>query len=147
MCILYPIGGLPWSYPAGLKPNEEKVRAIMGAPRPIEVGQLRSFLGLMNYYRKLLSNLSSILGPLYLLLQRYAPWIWGKEQEDIFNRTKCLLVANNLLDNFDPEKALDVILRLKVWEQSFPTGCEMFRTDPFTMLLDHSSTRRKATPN
>ena len=80
----------------------------MGAPRPIDVGQLRSFLGLMNYYEKFLPNLSSILGPLYLLLQRYTPWVWGKEQEDVFNRAKGLLVSNKLLEHFDPEKALVV---------------------------------------
>ena len=54
----------------GLRPCEAKVHAIRGAPRPVDVNQLRSFLGLMNYYGKFLPNLSSILSPLYLLLQK-----------------------------------------------------------------------------
>ena len=54
----------------GLKPCESKVQAIRGAPQPVDVAQLRSFLGLMNYYGKFLHNLSSILSPLYLLLQK-----------------------------------------------------------------------------
>ena len=36
----------------GIKPNAEKVQAIKGAPRPRDVSQLRSFLGLMNNYKE-----------------------------------------------------------------------------------------------
>ena len=45
----------------GLQPTTEKVRAIVDAPAPQNVSQLRSFLGLVNYYGKFLPNLSSIL--------------------------------------------------------------------------------------
>ena len=34
----------------GLQPTEEKVRAITEASPPTNVSQLRSFLGLINYY-------------------------------------------------------------------------------------------------
>ena len=49
----------------GLRPTEEKIRAIQEA---CNVSQLRSFLGLLNYYGKFLPNLSSILAPLHRLL-------------------------------------------------------------------------------
>ena len=45
----------------GLRPTQEKVRAIIEAPMPQDVSQLRSFLGLVNYYAKFLPQLSSIL--------------------------------------------------------------------------------------
>ena len=54
----------------GLKPNEEKVQAIKSAPRTADVTQLRSFLGLVNYYGKFLPHMSSVLAPLYQLLQK-----------------------------------------------------------------------------
>ena len=34
----------------GLHPLEDKVRAIMEAPEPQDVSELRSYLGLLNYY-------------------------------------------------------------------------------------------------
>ena len=55
---------------AGLHPSEEKVRAIVDAPVPKDVTQLRSFLGLLNYYGKFLPQLPSTLAPLYALLQK-----------------------------------------------------------------------------
>ena len=54
----------------GLQPTEEKVRAIKEAPPPTNVSQLRSFLGLVNYYSKFLPNLANTLAPLYSLLQK-----------------------------------------------------------------------------
>ena len=46
----------------------EKVRAITDTPEPKSVSQLKSFLGLVNYYSKSLLNLSIVLFPLYRLL-------------------------------------------------------------------------------
>ena len=34
----------------GIKPSQEKVRALLQAPAPTDVQQLRSFLGAVNYY-------------------------------------------------------------------------------------------------
>ena len=42
----------------GLQPTNQKVRAITEAPRPTNVSQLKSFLGMLNYYGKFLPNLS-----------------------------------------------------------------------------------------
>ena len=52
----------------GLQPTQEKIQAIQNAPPPQNVSQLKSFLGLLNYYCKFLPNLSSTLAPLYMLL-------------------------------------------------------------------------------
>ena len=42
----------------GLQPTSEKVQAIHKAPAPKDVSQLKSFLGLLNYYCKFLPQLS-----------------------------------------------------------------------------------------
>lgn len=47
----------------GLQPSVEKVRAIQNAPEPRSITELKSFLGLLNYYNKFLPNLSSVLFP------------------------------------------------------------------------------------
>ena len=54
----------------GLQPTSEKVQAIHEAPAPKDVTQLKSFLGLLNYYCKFLPTLSTTLAPLYGLLQQ-----------------------------------------------------------------------------
>ena len=54
----------------GLQPTKEKVRAISEAPAPLNVTQLRSFLGVVNYYSMFLPNLSTMLVPFYKLLRK-----------------------------------------------------------------------------
>ena len=92
----------------GLRPTEEKIRAIAEAPAPWNVAQLCSFLGLVNYmyYGKFLPQLSSTLSPLYKLLQKHAKWIWGPDQEKSFRSAKTQLALSCLLVHFDPDKEL-----------------------------------------
>ena len=54
---------------AGLKPSPNKVRAIVEAPRPTKISELKSFLGLISYYTKFLPNLADSLAPLYKLMK------------------------------------------------------------------------------
>ena len=54
----------------GLQPTQDKVNAILEAPAPENVSQLRSFLGAIGYYSKFVPNLSSKLAPLYRLLRK-----------------------------------------------------------------------------
>jgi hypothetical protein len=72
----------------GLQPTSEKVKAIKEAPVPTNVQQLRSFLGLINYYNKFLPALSSTLAPLYQLLQKSQKWVWEKKQTQAFQKAK-----------------------------------------------------------
>ena len=47
----------------GIHSTEEKTQAICDAPTPTNVTELRSFLGILNYYGKFLPNLSTKLYP------------------------------------------------------------------------------------
>ena len=65
----------------GIQTFKEKVRALqLEAPAPTNTQQLRSFLGAVNYYKKFISNLSSVLSPLNKLLQKGVKWTWGEAQ-------------------------------------------------------------------
>ena len=90
----------------GLQPSEEKVRAIREAPPPSNVSQLRSFLGLVNYYGKFLPHLASTLTPLYSLLQKAKHFTWGKAQDKAFKEAKGLLTSQTLLVHFDGSREL-----------------------------------------
>ena len=74
----------------------------------MDVGQLRSFLGLVNYCGKFLPNIASTLAPLNLLLHMQTGWRWEIEQSREFERAKRLLTSNLLLVHFDPDKELIV---------------------------------------
>ena len=98
-----------WDIPSQIKePTTQKVRAIVEAPRPTNVSQLKSFLGLLNYYEKFLPNvnLSTHLAPLYTLLQKQSPWSWDKSQEEAFKKPKSMLTSSRLLTHYDPTKTL-----------------------------------------
>jgi hypothetical protein len=43
-----------------LHPSPSKVQAIKQVPQPTNVTELKSFLGLVNYYHKFLPNLSTL---------------------------------------------------------------------------------------
>eukprot|EP00118_Oscarella_pearsei_P023941 m.294194 g.294194 ORF g.294194 m.294194 type:complete len:713 (+) comp40742_c0_seq74:392-2530(+) len=57
----------------GLHTTEKKQAAIEKAPRPVNVKQLRSFLGLVNYYGKFIPDLSTTEKPLNELLKKDTP--------------------------------------------------------------------------
>jgi len=53
----------------GVHTTLDKIEAIQEAPTPQNVKQLRSFLGLVQYYSKFITNRSSLLHPMYQLLK------------------------------------------------------------------------------
>lgn len=72
----------------GLLPQPKKIAAIMKAPRPNNVHELKSYLGMLNYYSKFLPNLSNQLAPLYDLLKKDMKWIWTRKQQSAFEHSK-----------------------------------------------------------
>lgn len=60
----------------GLHMTSKKVKAITGAPKPRDVQELRSFLGLLHYYGKLLPKPASQLQHMNDLLKTGRAWAW-----------------------------------------------------------------------
>ena len=88
----------------GLQPTNEKVKALKEAPVPRNVSQLKSFLGLLNYYGKFIPHLSTLLAPLHRLLRKQSTWTWGSEQQDAFDHVKGILASDSVLARYDPSK-------------------------------------------
>ena len=87
----------------GIPATPDKISAIVEAPMPTNVQQLRSFLGLLNYYRKFLA---SIIQPLNDLLRKNKRWEWTDECSQAVNTAKQLLTTSNLLTHYDPSLPL-----------------------------------------
>lgn len=90
----------------GLHPSESKVRAIRDAPTPTNVTELKSFLGLLNYYHKFLPDLATLLAPLHQLLRKDTKWMWTHNQEEAFKQAKSFLHSKSLLTRYDENKPL-----------------------------------------
>jgi hypothetical protein len=56
----------------GVRPNEDKVAAIRDIPIPTNAKEVRSFLGVINYYLRFLGNLAGKVEPLNRLLKKNA---------------------------------------------------------------------------
>ncbi|XP_024154359.1 uncharacterized protein K02A2.6, partial [Oryzias melastigma] len=91
---------------AGLHKSPEKVRAIVEAPTPSNVGQLRSFLGMINYYGRFIPDLATVLKPLNAMLQKGQKWTWSKACESAFGKAKALLVSQDVLTHYNAELPL-----------------------------------------
>ncbi|KAL3187052.1 hypothetical protein MRX96_025989 [Rhipicephalus microplus] len=81
-----------------------KVEAVLKAPKPQNKKELQSYLGLINFYRTFLPNLSSHLQPLHLLLRDGQQWAWREEQNLAFQCSKELITKAPVLVHFDPAK-------------------------------------------
>ena len=56
----------------GVKPNSAKLEAVKNFEQPRNVTEMQLFLGLAGYYRKFISNFSSIAKPLTELKKGYS---------------------------------------------------------------------------
>jgi transposase InsO family protein len=90
----------------GIQPTTDKVDAVLNAPVPNNVSELKSYLGLLNFYAKFLPHLSSTLAPLHNLLRKDVQWSWGPQQDAAFQTSKQHLVSAEVLVHFDPKKDL-----------------------------------------
>jgi len=85
--------------PDGLEPLAAKVEAMAALPVPTSVEQLRSYMGLLNYYRCYVPDFSAIAQPLNQLLQkgRDVQGEWGDQQDLAFAELKRVLCTPGLV--------------------------------------------------
>ena len=86
----------------GIQPTESKVEAVVNAPRPTNKTELKSFLGMLQYYGKFIPQLSTLLYPLNRLLRKEVKWEWSKECENVFKMAKQRLTKAPVLTHYDP---------------------------------------------
>ncbi|KAK9701799.1 RNase H-like domain found in reverse transcriptase [Popillia japonica] len=70
------------------------------------VNDLRTFLGLVNYYQKFLPNLASKLHPINKLLRKDIPFTWNSQCEKVFTKLKKEISSDKVLIPYTPEPPL-----------------------------------------
>ena len=94
----------------GVSVNDDKIKIIRDHSIPQNKKQLKSFFGLVNYYRKYIPNVAKISEPLNVLLRKNVPFNWTEECQASFQKLKDLLTSAPILafPNFDLEFQLSV---------------------------------------
>ena len=74
--------------------DESKIKAIQEWDPPTKVPQLRSFLGLVNYYRRFIKGYSARAAPLTDLLKKSRAWTWDEKCQQAFEDLKKALTGS-----------------------------------------------------
>jgi hypothetical protein len=72
----------------GVGTDPSKIEAISACPVPANTKELRSFLGLVVYYRKFVQHFGAINQPLTNLLKKGVLFIWIKDHQVAFEALK-----------------------------------------------------------
>lgn len=78
----------------GINVDKKKIEAITQWPRPTTSTQVRSFVGLCNFYRRFVKDFAKIAAP---LTSAQTTFTWGPEEERAFNELKTALTTAPVL--------------------------------------------------
>ncbi|CAH2097419.1 unnamed protein product [Euphydryas editha] len=90
----------------GVLPDPEKTKVITNFPVPKNSKEIKSFLGLIGYYRKFIENFSKLTKPLTKLLKKNTPFTWTEEQQESFDTMRNILISPKILQYPDFTKEL-----------------------------------------
>ena len=86
----------------GIRPDEKKVKAVKDFETPTSLTKVKSFLGMVNYYRKFISDFAKIAKPLNELTRKTTgPFIWTTEAQEAFLELKRKLMSSPILVHAD----------------------------------------------
>lgn len=88
----------------GCKIDKDRVKAIENLKEPQSLKNLQSMLGMYNYLREFVPNMSEITAPLRVLLKRDVAWHWNADQQMAFDKLKEAIASSPVLNNFDLNK-------------------------------------------
>lgn len=88
----------------GIATDPKKVDAIKTWPSPKTIKQVRSFLGLVGWYRRFISNFSELVFPITEVLSTKKKFLWTDAAETAFQNLKNVITSAPVLQNPDFSK-------------------------------------------
>lgn len=86
----------------GMRADPDKLATMVNYPVPKSVREVRRFLGLTGYYRRLINDYSGIAAPLTNLLRKtFGPFRWTKEADDAFNALRTAMCTSPVVGSPD----------------------------------------------
>lgn len=89
---------------SGVRPDNSNTEAVKDYPRPKNVKEMRTFLGLASYYRRFVKDFASLADPLFKLCHPKEKFEWGEIHEKAFESLKKALISPPVLAHPDPAK-------------------------------------------
>ena len=78
----------------GIHVNPDKIDVIANWPRPRSPTEVRSFLGLGNYFKRFVQGYAKLTAPLVQLTKKSVQFVWGERQDKVFKKLQdCLCHA------------------------------------------------------
>jgi len=90
----------------GVRPDEQLVQKVLNVKEPRDRKELSSFIGLVNFYGRFISNFSDKLMPLLDLRKSKETFSWKEQHQKAFNELKSDLVRSPVVQLYDPKKDL-----------------------------------------
>lgn len=93
----------------GIQPDPERIQPILDYPRPKTVREVRRLMGMAGWYRRFISNFSSITAPISELIRKSKEkMIWSDEAEEAFQQLKTALISTPILATPDFSKPFQI---------------------------------------
>ena len=96
-----------WMTPHGIKPWQKKVDAILKMRKPTNLKELRSFIGMVNYYRDMWPKRAETLAPLTALTGK-KKLEWNPMCDIAFEQMKAMVAQDALLAYPDHNKPFEI---------------------------------------
>jgi hypothetical protein len=77
----------------GIEVDQDKIKSIKEMKPPSNTSEVRSFVGIVNYYRSFIHNLAEKCAPLFQLIKKDARFVWDSEAQSAFENLKSELAA------------------------------------------------------
>jgi hypothetical protein len=97
-----------WIKRKGVRPTNKKVDAILKLEHPTTRKQLRTFIGMVNYYRDMWLARSEVLAPLTAMTSAKVKWSWTPIHANCFEVMKKKIARETLLTYPDFSKPFEI---------------------------------------
>lgn len=118
-------------------PDPERLLAVKNMSCPKNKKDLQTFLGVVNYMRSFIPNLSDSTAPLRELLKKNTIFLWTENHSHVVNEIKDAVLKSNILVPFDTRKEI----KIQCDASQFGLGCCLLQDNKPISFASRSLTR------